>query len=105
MSVTFTDTIESKQVINGALTAVGFTPLPFKPVPVRGFNVSLWGTFVGSVSLFRSFDGGVTLLPVTGVGPWTAPVSIQTNEPEYGVQYFLDVTAFTSGTINYRLSQ
>ena len=71
------------------------------------FNLSLWGTFVGTVRLERSFDGS-TWLPITALGSainFTGPVSETFEEAEGGVQYRLNCTAYTSGTVNYRLSQ
>lgn len=77
--------------------------------PIRAFNVSVWGTFVGTVQLERSFDGGTTWLPITAAGTqiytWTAPASEIAAEPEANVSYRLNCTAYTSGTINYRISQ
>ncbi len=68
--------------------------------------------FVGSVQLERTFDGGQTAI-VCNVGAagslaqWTAgtPVSVSWTEAERGVGYRVNCTAYTSGTINYRLSQ
>jgi hypothetical protein len=73
------------------------------------FNVALWGTFVGTVQLQRSFDGGTTWLPASfdgqgDIASYTQPISVVANEPEHGVLYRLNCTAFTSGTINYRIS-
>jgi hypothetical protein len=72
------------------------------------FNLSLWGTFVGTVQLERSFDGS-TWLPLTANGTqiykFTAPCSEPVEESEIGVLYRLNCTAYTSGTINYRLSE
>lgn len=67
--------------------------------------------YVGSLQLERSFDGGQNWI-VCNVGgqgtlaQWNAgtPVSLTFGEPERGVLYRLNCTAFTSGTINYRLS-
>jgi hypothetical protein len=95
----------------GTFTATGqsasFTPAT--PDNNRGpFNMSLWGTFVGTVQVERSFDGGTTWLPLTALGtaiPFTAPCSEVFEELEFGVQYRLNCTAYTSGTINYRLSR
>lgn len=72
------------------------------------FNVSLWGTFVATVQLERSFDAGSTWLPVTALGTgitFTAPATEVFSEPEAGVRYRLNCTAYTSGTVNYRISQ
>lgn len=91
----------------GTLGAVGTSP----PVVLYGsFNISLWGTFSGSVQLERSFDGGVTWLPVSAssggtVLAWTAPVSLTWPEIEHQVLYHLNCTALTAGTVNFRLSQ
>lgn len=73
------------------------------------FNISLWGTFVATVQLERSFDGGTTWLPLTNGATqlynWTAPASESKTESEVGVLYRLNCTAYTSGTVNYRLSE
>src|ERR1044072_6658965 len=78
-------------------------------VVAQDFNLSLSGTFVATVQLERSFDGGSNWLPVTYVDgsalTWTVPVSTTLNEPELGVQYRLNCTAFTSGTVRYRTSR
>jgi hypothetical protein len=77
---------------------------------LRGkFNVSAWGTFVGTLTLERSFDGGTTYLPAcfsdgTGV-TFAAPASGCWSEPEPGVMYRLRCSAYTSGAANWRLSQ
>lgn len=84
------------------------------------FNVCIYGSggpngnWTGSVQLERTFDGGTTWI-VCGVGGggqqavYTSTgtgfdVSIVVSEPEAGVAYRLNCTAYTSGTINYRLS-
>lgn len=70
-------------------------------------NISLWGTFVATVQVERSFDNGTTWLPLTALGssiPFTAPASEVFDEGETGVQYRLNCTSYTSGTVNYRLS-
>lgn len=94
--------------VTAALTATGSTSA-FTPIAGRDFNVSVWGTFVGSIQLERSFDSGTTWLPITAAGTqlyvWTAPASEQASEPEYAVQYRARVTSYTSGTLNVRLSQ
>jgi hypothetical protein len=80
------------------------------PVARRGdFNISLWGTFAGTVTLERSFDGGSTWLPVTYIDgsaiSWTAPISTTFAEPEAGVSYHFNCTSYTSGTVSWRISQ
>jgi hypothetical protein len=95
----------------GSFTGTGqsanFTPI-CGPQGV-GFNISLWGTFVAAVQLERSFDNGVNWLPITGAGvqlyAWTGPASEMAQETESDVIYRLNCTAYTSGTVNYRVSQ
>ncbi|MGB8275589.1 MAG: hypothetical protein WCF16_10020 [Alphaproteobacteria bacterium] len=66
------------------------------------FNVSVQGTFVGTVALRRSYDQGSTWNTVES---YTVPTDKVGEEPESGILYRLDCTAFTSGTIVYRLSR
>lgn len=68
--------------------------------------------YVGNIQLERSFDGGSTWLPANigssgTLAQWNAgtPVSITFGEPEKQVLYRLNCIAFTSGVINYRISQ
>lgn len=68
-------------------------------------------TYVGSVQLERSFDAGLTWIVcnVGGQGAlavWNAgtPVSNVVGEAESCVAYRLNCTAYTSGTINTRIS-
>lgn len=94
--------------VTGSFGAAGQSAT-FSPMPGRDFNVSLWGTFSGTVQLERSLDGAANWLPITAAGTqlyqWTAPASETASEAEAGVLYRLNCTAYTSGTINYRLSQ
>jgi hypothetical protein len=68
------------------------------------FNVSLSGTWVATVFLQRSFDGGTTWVDVKS---WTANTQEAGEEPESGILYRLGVKTggFTSGTVVCRLSQ
>lgn len=101
------------QNLTNAFTATGqsaaFLPDGIGDSLTRSFNISVWGTFVGTVQLERSFDNGTTWLPLTAGGTqiekFTAPASESVDEFEVGVLYRLNCTAYTSGTINYRLSQ
>ena len=94
--------------VTGTFTATGQSA-SFDPLQGRNFNISLWGTFVATVQLERSFDSGTTWLPITAAGThlfkWTAPASEQNQEDEYIVIFRLNCTSFTSGTVNYRISQ
>lgn len=85
--------------VSGADAAATFTGAP---------------TFNATIQLERSFDGGATFLPcnVGGGGQlaqWTGtavtPISITFGEPEKNILYRLNCLAYTSGTINYRISQ
>lgn len=104
---TSTGNDEALEILSGTFTATGQSGTK---VLWGKFNVSLWGTFVGTVQIERSFDGGVTWLPASKdtsgtVASYTAPMTVVCEEPERGVNFRLNCTAFTSGTINYRVSQ
>lgn len=77
---------------------------------LRGpFNLTLWNTFVATVVLEKSIDGGATWVAVsrdgTGTGlSWTAPIALTVEEIDLGVQYRLRCSAFTSGTASYKIS-
>lgn len=92
--------------VSGSFTGTGngntFTP--------NGcYNVTVYGTFVGTVVLERSFDAGVTYVAVlrpagsTAVS-YTAPSSEVIPEPEKTILHRLRCSAYTSGTISYRMS-
>ena len=102
------------------LTASGVTPLtgttaastligPFTPRLGRAINLTLTGSWSGSVQLQRSIDGGTTRQPVTAGGqPW-ATFTANCNEPiaeetEAGATYYLSVT-LAGGTLGYRVAQ
>ncbi len=97
---------QAAQILSGTFTATGQS----SAIAFYGpFSVALWGTFAGTVQVQKSFDGGTTWIPYgaddTGAIPVvSAPVSFRAVESELGVNYRLACTAFTSGTINYRLS-
>ena len=98
------DTANMALTISGTAT----TRYPFS-APVRGsFNVSITGTFVATVGLSKSFDGGVTWAPISSstLGTaisFTAPTTFEGEELEPGVLWGVDVT-YTSGTVVVRLS-
>lgn len=97
-----------KAALSGAFNLAGQSA-DFTPIAGRAFNVSIWGTFVAAVRLERSFDAGATWLPLTANGTalmsFSGPVSEQWSDDEVGVRYRLKCTAYTSGTVNYRISQ
>lgn len=70
-------------------------------------NFSLWGNFVGTLRLERSFGGG-PFIPCTAAGTvvqFDGPASEPIEEPEEGVVYRVACTAWTSGDINWRISR
>lgn len=102
-------------VVSGSFTGTGHSTC----FAVQGqFNVTIYGssppqgTWSATVQLERSFDGGTTWIidtiqPTQTQAIWSTAshdVSTQFFEPEAGVLYRLDCTAFTSGTANYRMS-
>lgn len=96
-TLTFPSNTSNTAVITGTDTTAIFTG--------AAINYS------GTVQLERSFDGGNTWIVcnVGGTGTlaqWATgtPVSIVASEPEKQVLYRLNCIAYTSGTINYRIS-
>lgn len=94
------------QVASGTLTGLDDAG---ESILLRGnFNVSVWGTFVATVALERSFDGGSSWIRVTfsdgNAITYTAAASAVWSEPEFGVSFRLRCSAYTSGSINWRLS-
>lgn len=70
----------------------------------RGFfNFSVWGTFVATVTVQRSFDGGSTWLDVDTFTAPTEEVGIEGEIAEYraGVK----TGDYTSGTVNVRIGE
>lgn len=95
-----------------ALVATGngadFQPTVSESRTGKGFNIAVSGTFVGTVLLEKSFDG-TTYIAVFRPGTstaisYTAPGCETLCEPEPGVRYRWRCSAYTSGTINTRLS-
>lgn len=68
------------------------------------FNFSLSGTFVGTITIQRSFDNGTTW---RDVATYSSPIETAGDEPESGVLYQagFKTGAYTSGTAVVRLSQ
>ena len=99
---------ELGKALAGSFSATGQSAI-FWPAADRTFNATLYGTFSASVRLERTFDGGTNWHPLTAAGTqlyaWTAAASETCEEAEEGVGYRLNCTAYSSGTVNYRLSQ
>lgn len=94
--------------VTGTFTATGqsasFTPA--SQIRDGMFNVSMSGTFSATVVLQRSFDGTnwfTVSKPDLTDASFTAGVSFIVQEVEDGVRYRLNCTAYTSGTVTYRL--
>lgn len=75
---------------------------------IGDFNVSVAGTFTGSLVLECSFDGGTTALPVATIDgsafSITAPGAWVVRNTERGVLHRLRFTSHTSGMAACRLS-
>lgn len=84
--------------LEGSLSSVDTSD--FRKVSLKRYNMSVWGTFVATVQLQRSFDDGVTWLVCKEV---TAPYEGVGIETESKVRYQFAVTQHTSGTVNFRL--
>jgi hypothetical protein len=67
------------------------------------FNISVWGTFVATVTVQRSFDDGATFRDVASFTEATEEAGF---EPE-GTLYRIGVKTgdYTSGTVNVRIGQ
>lgn len=95
----------------GNTTALAALNATTAQMPFIGlFNFTITGTFVGTVELQRSFDSGVTYVPVSkgssgNAADYTTPASLVVLEPEPGILYRAIMLAYTSGTATVRLSQ
>lgn len=85
-------------VVTGTFTGTGVSA---SLMLERHFNISINGGS-GTVQIQRSFDDGSTFRKVK---EYTADIEETGIEPEGGIYYRLECTAFTSGTISYRLAQ
>ena len=76
------------------------------PAPLKDkLNVTVdftTGSGIGTIQLQRSFNKGVKWYVMES---YTADTSKIFDEPEHGVEYRLNCSAFTSGTIAGRLSR
>lgn len=98
-------------VLSGSFTGTGQS----SAIGIMGkANISLGGTApVGTVKLQRSFDSGTTYFDVSQDAAGTpasyalnsTTVSFTVEEVEIGVIWRFNCTAYTSGTITYRISQ
>lgn len=99
---------QAQTVLSGSLSATSATPTSNAPF-LGNFNLTASGTFVGTVELVCSFDGGTTWVPALNASgaaiTLTAAGSLQLTQYEPGVLYGVICTAYTSGAINWRLSE
>ena len=98
---------QANGVVSGSFTVAGQVSTPF--AFWGAFNVAIWGTFVATLQVEKSYDGGTTWIPLfnffTGAAvAFTAPGSLQIGECERGVTYRMHCTQYVSGTANYRFS-
>lgn len=94
-------------VVSGSFTGTGqsatFLANARDPSVEGGrFNIDLSGFGTATVVLQRSFDNGSTW---NAVKSYSADASEMGEEAEAGVLYRFNCTAYTSGTIAYRLSR
>ena len=66
------------------------------------FSISLEGFGTATVQLQKSYDEGATWKVVKS---YTADVEELAYEPEGGIKYRLECTAWTSGDIKYRIGR
>ena len=103
------------QAVTGSFTATGqsasFLAKGIDDGRPKSFNVELRGNGVATIQLERSFDG-TNWAPLTASGTQlerftmtgSSSYSETWEEEEAGALYRLNCTAYTSGTVNYRLS-
>lgn len=92
-------------LITGTFNATGQSKAT---VATGAFNLSLTGSFDGTVKLERSFDGEaweVCSRDASGAeAAWTAPASLVIEAPECA-WYRLNCTALASGSVAYRFGR
>lgn len=101
-----TCTDQATSLVSGTFTGTGNGT---SIVMVGPFNFELSGTWSGTITLERSFDGGTTFVSAAmdtsgTASSYTTNVSLVVNEWEPGVIYRARCTAYVSGTVAYRIS-
>jgi len=72
-------------------------------VPIKSrYSVSIWGTFVGTITLQKTYDGGNTILDVEDFTSKDSDVSVEMPE-NIQVRIGIKTGNYTSGTANVRL--
>ena len=97
-----------KTVVEGTFTGTGVS----EGVPIQGHaNVLIGGSFVATIQVQKSFDGGDNWFIVSrdsagALAEYTSPGFNGTIiEPESQILYRLECTAFTSGSVVFRISR
>lgn len=94
-------------LVTGSLAATGNGDW-FKPFPNKPFNTYVTGTWVGTVTLQRTYDEGATVVtvpkPDLADAAFTANINFEVEEARAGVLYRWSFTR-TSGTAAYRFEQ
>ena len=97
-----------KTVVEGTFTGTA----EGAAVAIQGHaNVLIGGSFVATVQVQKSFDGGATWFIVSrdsagALAEYTSPGFNGTIiEPESQILYRVECTAFTSGTVIWRISR
>jgi hypothetical protein len=85
----------------------------FQPIANKPFDIWLSGTFVATVAVLRSIDGGVVWVPVlkpdlSAAQTFTIPASLTAFEADAAALWTVSTAvanggAWTSGTVTYRL--
>jgi|GEM_PF-7088833 len=87
------------RIRNGSLAAANAVS-PFCTAKM-GLNVNISGTFVGTIGLWRRDNNGNSFAVTNATGTaitWTAPVNENISPIYVRGDYFLKMTAYTSGT-------
>lgn len=97
---------QAQTVLSGAFIGTGSST---NAAFLGKFNFTINGTFVATINLQKSFDGGATWLVARDVNGNAMTLSAADTrlieEVEPGVLYRANCSAFTSGTANYRISE
>lgn len=97
-----------KSPVTGTFAATGSSSA-FTPAAGKGIWVTLQGTWAATVVVERSIDSGTTWLPLTAAGSSFGSFSANAQEvvgqedDPGAATYRLRCTAYTSGTVTYRI--
>lgn len=98
----------STATVAGSFGATGQSA-SFRPKTNKPFNVSVDGTFDGTIKIERKIDALTWYVcsqdSAGAEAAYTAPFSVVIEEHEQGTEYRLNCTAYASGTANYKISQ